>query len=160
MDMDGFHPLLLKKLPSVAISFLANMFNKVLTKGKWIWESAMVSFIRKMDKASYLVPGPITISSYISKIFERILKQRLLFYCQRRDVIDVTQEGFLPQRSTTRYLYKMTASVLEARRRKLSVMLLFLDFEKAFDSVPTTAMIYKLNMLGVSGSFLRVRCWE
>ena len=158
-DMDGFHPLLLKKLPSVAISFLANMFNKVLTKGKWIWESAMVSFIRKMDKASYLVPGsfrPITISSYISKIFERILKQRLLFYCQRRDVIDVTQEGFLPQRSTTRYLYKMTASVLEARRRKLSVMLLFLDFEKAFDSVPTTAMIYKLNMLGVSGSFLRL----
>ena len=158
-DMDGFHPLLLKKLPGEAICFLTTMFNKVLNKGKWIWESAMVSFIRKMDKDSYLLPGsfrPITISSYISKIFERILQRRLLFYCQRRDVIDTTQEGFLPQRSTTRYLYKMTASVIEARRRKMSVMLLFLDFEKAFDSVPTIAMIHKLNMLGVSGSFLRL----
>ena len=158
-DMDKFHPLLLKKLPNSAIRFLTLLFNKVLEKGDWIWSSSMVSFIRKMDKDSYLVPGsfrPITIASYVGKIMERVLQQRLLLYCQRNNVIDNAQEGFLPQRSTTRYLYKMSAAIAEARRKRLSVMLLFIDFEKAFDSVSTTAMIYKLNMYGISGAFLRL----
>ena len=38
-DMDKFHPLLLKKLPREAIKFLALLFNKVMAKGKWIWNS-------------------------------------------------------------------------------------------------------------------------
>ena len=158
-DMDKFHPLLLKKLPSEAIRFLTKLYNKVLSNGRWAWNSAMVTFIRKMDKESYLVPGsfrPITISSYVGKIMERVLQQRLLIYCQRNKLIDDAQEGFLPQRSTTRYLYKMSASIAEARRKRMSVMLLFCDFEKAFDSVSTTAMVYKLNMLGISGSFLKL----
>ena len=157
--MDKFHPLILKKLPKEAIQFLTLLFNKVMAKGKWIWNSSMVSFIRKMDKDSYLVPGsfrPITIASYVSKIMERVLQQRLIVYCQRNNVIDSAQEGFLPQRSTTRYLYKMTASIAEARRKRMSVMLLFMDFEKAFDSISSTAMIYKLSMYGISGTFLRL----
>ena len=130
-----------------------------MRKGKWIWDTSMVTFIRKMDKDSYLVPGsfrPITISSYIGKIFERVLHQRLLLYCQRNQVIDNAQEGFLPQRSTTRYLYKMSASIAEARKKRLNVILLFCDFEKAFDSISTSAMIFKLNMLGISGDFLQL----
>ena len=158
-DMELFHPLIFRKLPGVAILFLTKMFNMVIDKGHWPWDMSMVSFIRKADKDSYLIPGsfrPITIASYVGKIMERILQKRLLLYCQQAKVIDDSQEGFLPQRSTTRYLYKMTAAVAEARRRKLSTILLFLDFEKAFDSVSTTAMIFKLNRNGVAGKFLRL----
>ena len=158
-DMDQIHPLILKKLPGEAIVFLTKMYNMALDKGQWPWDMSAVSFIRKPDKDSYLLPGsfrPISIASYVSKIFERVLQKRLLLYCQQAKVIDDSQEGFLPQRSTTRYLYKMTAAVAEARRRKLSTILLFLDFEKAFDSVSTTAMIFKLNQHGISGKFLRL----
>ena len=147
-DPDKFHPLLLKKLPNTALRYLTDMYNRVLDKGQWLWDSSLVCFIRKADKDSYLLPGsfrPITLASYIGKILERVLQKRLLLYCQREDIIDEAQEGFLPKRSTTRYLYKMMASVREARRRKLSAILLFIDFEKAFDSVPTSGMIYKLN---------------
>ena len=158
-DMDTFHPILLKKLPNVAVRFLTSMFNSVIDKGKWIWDSSLVSFIRKADKDSYLMPGsyrPITIASYVGKILERVLQRRLILFCQKNHVIDDTQEGFLPQRNTTRYLYKMTAAAAEARRRRMSSIILFIDFEKAFDSVSTSAMIFKMNQHGISGKFLKL----
>ena len=158
-DGDGFHPLILKKLPPAAIEYLTYLFNRVFSTGEWAWDKSMVTFIKKADKDSYLLPGsyrPITIASYVGKIFERILQKRLILYCQKKNIIDPSQEGFLPRKNTTRYLYKMTAAVEEARRRRLSTMLLFLDFEKAFDSVPISALIFKLNMYGVSGPFLQI----
>lgn len=158
-DGDKIHPLLLKRLPKSTLEFVTYLFNSVLKSGKWVWHCSMVSFIRKADKDSYLVPGayrPITIASYLGKIMERILQNRLILYCQKKDIIDKAQEGFLPQRNTTRYLYKMAASLEEARRRKLSAILLFIDFEKAFDSVHLPSLIVKLNRYGVDGLFLRL----
>ena len=158
-DANKFHPLFLKKLTRSPITFLTHLFNQVFKSGEWAWDCSMVSFIRKTDKDSYLVPGayrPISIASYVGKIFERILQKRLLHFCQQEMIIDDAQEGFLPHRNTTRYLYKMNASVAEARRRKMSAMLLFLDFEKAFDSVPVTSLIVKLHRYGISGAFLQL----
>ena len=158
-DGDKFHPIFFKKLSKAPVMFLTLLFNQVLKSGNWIWNSSMVSFIRKADKDSYLVPGayrPISITSYVGKIFERVLQKRLLQLCQQENIIDEAQEGFLPQRNTTRYLYKMTASIAEAKRRKLTAMLLFIDFEKAFDSVPIASLIVKLHRYGVSGLFLRL----
>ena len=139
--------------------FLTSLFNKILDSGDWIWNSSLVSFIKKADKDSYIKAGsfrPLTIASYISKIFERVLTKRLILFCQENNVIDSAQEGFLSNRSTSCYLFKMTASVAEARRRKMSYILLFLDFEKAFDSVSVPSMIFKLNQNGISGKFLRL----
>ena len=158
-DGDKLHPLILKRLPMSCIMFLALMFNKVLSSGNWVWNSSMVTFIRKAEKDSYLVPGayrPISIASYVGKIMERVLSKRLLLFCQKEQIIDEAQEGFLPQRNTSRYLYKMTASIAEARRRRMTAMILFIDFEKAFDSVPTASLIVKLNRYGIDGNFLRL----
>lgn len=158
-DGDKFHPIILKKLSKSPIKFLTLIFNLVLESGNWIWNSSMVSFIRKADKESYLAPGayrPITIASYIGKIFERVLQKRLLQFCQSEKIIDEAQEGFLPQRNTSRYLYKMSASIAEARRRRMTAMLLFIDFEKAFDSVPIASLIVKLHRHGITGAFLKV----
>ena len=158
-DNNGFHPSLLKRLPQNAVKLLTTIFNKVLDSGIWIWDSSVITFIRKPSKKSYLLPGsyrPLTISSYIGKVLERVLQKRLILYCQQHKVIDDSQEGFLPNRNTSRYLYRMTSSILEARRKKLQAMILLIDFQKAFDSVPIPCMIYKLNKLGINGQFLRL----
>lgn len=158
-DKDGFHPLLLKKLPINAINLLTVIYNKVLKTGNWIWNSSLVIFVRKANKESYLLPGsyrPLTVSSYIGKIMERVMQKRLILYCQQNNVIDSAQEGFLPNKNTSRYLYQMTASIMEARRQKLQAMLLLIDFQKAFDSVPVSSMIFKLRQHGINGLFLRL----
>ena len=45
----------------------------------------------------------------------------------------------------------MTTSIMEARRQKLQSMLLLIDFQKAFDSVPVSSMIFKLEKHGIRG---------
>ena len=68
--------------------------------------------------------------------------------------IDDSQEGFLPERNTTRYLYKMMTMLSEAKRKKMTAFILLLDFEKAFDSVNISCLITKLNAYGIKGKIL------
>ena len=92
---------------------------------------------------------PITVASYIGKQLERILETRLRHFCKEHDVLDESQEGFREQHSTNRYLYKLMLTLHEAKRRKLNAIILFLDFEKAFDSVCLPMLIVKLYNLGI-----------
>ena len=122
----------------IAKGILRKIFNSCLEKGVWIWQESNTCFLKKEGKDSYLQPGsyrPICIASYIGKIFERILERRIRNHCDVFDILDSPQEGFTTKRSTTRYLFKLMANLHEARRKKLTAMILLIDFQKAFDSV-------------------------
>ena len=127
--------------------------------GNWPWQKSKVIFTRKAGKSDYTKAGsyrPITLSSYIGKMFERILETRLRLFCEEHEILDAAQEGFRPRRSTVRYLYKLTSMLSEAKIRKLNAIILFIDFEKAFDSVWIKGLIIKLLHYGIKGKFLRL----
>ena len=66
-----------------------------------------VIFIPKSGKDSYLKTSsyrPITKSSYVGKLLERILKKRIMHYLHSNDLDDVRQEGFRKRKSTARYI--------------------------------------------------------
>ena len=158
-DGDGVHPVTLKHLGPLARIFLAKLFTNCLANSVWPWKTSIVSFIKKQGKPSYLKPGsfrPISIGSYVGKLFERVMDKRIRAHCYDGNLLDDEQEGFLPIRSTTRYLYRLLATLHENRRRKATAFLLLLDFEKAFDSVPIPCLIYKLYKAGIKGNFLRL----
>ena len=69
---------------------------------------------------------------------------------------DDAQEGLLPGRNTSRYLYKMLSSLHEIKRCKMTAFILLIDFEKAFDSAPIPNLIIKLHNNGVGGKFLEL----
>ena len=150
---------MIKNFTSEAIEILCRLINLVLETGLWPWEHSCVSFLRKDGKPDYGVPGayrPITMSSYIGKIAERILEKRLRKYCDLHNIIDDSQEGFRERRSTSRYLYNLVSSLHEIKRRKMCAIILFIDFEKAFDSVSIPDLIVKLHRLGIQGKILRL----
>ena len=158
-DGDSFHPKMLKCLTRESCKFLTKLYNICFETGTWPWEDSYITFIKKEDKKSYLDPGsyrPLTISPYIGKILERILEHRIRRHCQLEDVIDDAQEGFLPSKNTTRYLYKMLSSLHEVKRRKMVAFILLIDFEKAFDSVPIPCLIVKLFDVGIRGRILKL----
>ena len=158
-DGDQIHPRMLKGLPRYALRFLCLLYNKILDSGDWIWQESLITFIKKSDKPSYTSPGayrPLAISPYIGKILERILEKRLRHFCQVESILDEAQEGFLPEKNTTRYLYKMMSCLHEVKRKKMTALLLLIDFEKAFDSVSIPCLIAKLSYLGVKGKLLRI----
>ena len=159
IDDDGIHPIILKKLGATAKIILQKIFNECLSTGSWLWKDSFVIFIRKADKKSYTKPGdyrPITISSYFGKVFERISDNRARIWLQSSGQIDVDQEGFLSSRSTTRYLFRLLANLNEIKRKKLSCIILFIDFAKAFDSVHIPTLIVKLEKMGFGMKMLGV----
>ncbi|KAL5262235.1 hypothetical protein ACHWQZ_G007826 [Mnemiopsis leidyi] len=150
---------MLKHLPNHALKLLCHIYNIVLNSGNWEWKESFITFIKKSDKPSYMCPGayrPLAISPYLGKILERILDKRLRLFCGLENIIDESQEGFLPDKNTTRYLYKMLSCLHEIKRRKMTALLLLIDFEKAFDSVSVPCLIAKLYHLGIKGKMLRL----
>ena len=156
-DSDNIHPIMLKHLPTIAISILCKMFNLVLSEYHWVWDVSHVVFIRKDGKPNYLKAvayRPISISSYIGKIMERIIERRIRVHCKLEDILDDEQEGFRSSRNTTRYLYKLVANLKESQRKNFTSFLLCIDFEKAFDSVWLKGLIVKLYNWNIRGKIL------
>ena len=158
-DDDRIHPCILKKLGSTAITTLTSLFNWCLRTGNWIWTTSPVTFIRKEGKNTYIKPDsyrPISMSSYFGKVLERILDTRLRIFMELERKLDDDQEGFTAGRSTTRYLFRMIANLSGIKKKKLTCIILFIDFQKAFDSVHLPTLMIKLNKLGVQGRILKL----
>ena len=64
------------------------------------------------------------------------------------------QYGFQPNRSTTKLLLQALDDWTLSLERRESVHCLFLDYAKAFDSVPHERLLLKLESLGISGNLL------
>ena len=154
-----FHPSMILNLGPNAIAFITKLFNFCLTSGKWPWDAANVIFLKKEGKDSYAAPGayrPISLTSYIGKILEKILADRLNLYLLKIGLVDPSQEGFCKGRNTVRYLNKLTSSIKGDQSRKLCILCLFIDFEKAFDSTWKKGLITKLWHVGIHGLYLRL----
>ena len=156
-DKEEFNPKMFRHLGDKAIIYLTHLANQCLNKGKWIWNKSEVIFLRKSGKKSYSDPGsyrPISISSYIGKLIEKIIAQRIQRYLNLIGLYDLDQEGFMEARNTIRYLNRLILGIKSDIQKKLTCLCLFIDFEKAFDSVNKKALIVKLHQLGIRGKVL------
>ena len=110
-------------------------------------------------KADYSNPSayrPISISSHIGKVFERILNRRVMRYKLSEKLIDIEQEGFLPKKNTVRSLFRLKLECDFLKKSKLCAALINLDLEKAFDSVWQKGLLLKLWTAGIRGSLFNL----
>ena len=148
-----------KQLGAKAVHYIHKLANLCLNEGTWIWNKAEVIFLKKSGKDTYSKPGsyrPISISSYIGKLIEKILAERLKKYLNFKHIYDPNQEGFMEGRNTIRYLSRLINGIKGDIQKKLTVICLFVDFEKAFDSVWKAGIIVKLRKLGIKGKILKL----
>ena len=127
-----------RHLGNKAISILQQLFNMCLRNHEWIWDGAEVIFLRKAGKDSYAKPGsyrPICITSYIGKLFESIIARRIEILLHRTQQTDPNQEGFSAGKNTIRYLNRLHLNIEADAEQQFTTLCLFIDFEKAFDSV-------------------------
>ena len=158
-DKENFNPVMFKHLGCKAIDYIRKLANLCLKEGKWIWDKAEVIFLKKNGKDTYSKPGsyrPISISSYIGKLIEKILTARIYKFLISLHLYDNNQEGFMPKRNTIRYLNRLINGVKSDIQKKLTAICLFIDFEKAFDSIWKAGLIVKLHKIGIRGNFLHL----
>ena len=158
-DKDDFNPKMFKYLGERAIRCIQKVANQCLDQGRWVWSRAEVIFLRKSGKDSYSNPGsyrPISITSYIGKLIEKIIAKRIQRYLTLIGLHDPDQEGFMEGRNTIRYLNRLVSSIRSNIQKKLTSICLFIDFEKAFDSVWKRGLIVKMHQLGIQGKLLHL----
>ena len=149
-----FHPEMLKHLGPLAVKQILNLVNMCKEKGVWVWELTDVIFLKKEGKRNFSKSGsyrPISITSYIGKVFEEIIAARLENFFKSIGISDKFQEGFKKRRNTIRYLHRLDCDIKDKIAKKYTVMCLFIDFEKAFDSVWKKGLMKKLYDVGIKG---------
>ena len=159
VDNHNIHPKMLHKFGPNTIKLLHKLFNLCLNKGEWVWDTANVIFLKKSGKKSYSVPGsyrPISISSYVGKLLEKILSARITAFLESLGIFDANQEGFTANRNTIRYLNRLHLEIKSDLLQSNTVIGLFVDFEKAFDSVWKRGLILKMFKLEIKGKVLRL----
>ena len=158
-DNHNFHPKMFKNFGPKATSLLNKIMNLCLKHKNWIWEDAVIVFIKKAGKSSYANPGsyrPISITSYVGKLFEKIMAERLQNHYDIVELPDPDQEGFSKSKNTGRYLNRLHLSIKSDMIAGKTSICLFVDLEKAFDSVWQEGLIVKLAKDGVKGNFLKL----
>ena len=137
---------------------LSRFFNLCLRECRFPleWKSVIVNPIFKSgDRTGSSNYRPITLSSVVLKILERLLYRPLLEFLDSRKVIPHSQFGFRPNRSVQDQLVLSLDFISKGLNSRENVVGVFFDFQKAFDKIPTSLLLRKLENVGVSGSALR-----
>ena len=106
---------MLKHLPRSGMDFLLHIFNFswILHSFPSIWKTSSIIPIRNMEKlfdspASF---RPISLTSCVPKLFERIILSRLLFFQESNSILSPRQAGFRPGRSTLDQILYLSQSI-------------------------------------------------
>lgn len=99
---------------------------------------------------------PISILPTLSKIFERIMYNRLSDYFEYNKVLNDKQFGFRKKRSTVQALTTIVGWILKGLDEKESALGVFCDLSKAFDCVHHGILLAKLDHYGIQGTDLKL----
>ena len=94
---------------------------------------------------------PVSLTSHIIKVFERIIRKALVEYLQKHDLLPENQHGFLSGRSTLSQLLNHIEEAIRAYEEGKATDTVYLDFAKAFDKVDHNILCHKLRKLGITG---------
>ena len=149
---DKIQNVFLKNLPFNYVKILLHLSNLAITMGPAKeWKVAAVKMIPKKDLRSSnpMDYRPISLTSCIGKVVERVLRDRLYKILEERGVIVKEQSGFRSRRGATDNLIFFTQKIAEATSRRKKVCGIFFDIAKAFDKVWHAGLLHKLNNLEI-----------
>jgi hypothetical protein len=102
----------------------------------------------KNDISNY---RPISLLASISKIFERVIYNRMYLYIMKNNILAKEQFGYRPARSTDAAAYYLINNILTALNKKEFVGGVFCNLHKAFDSVNYDIFLSTLEYYGIKG---------
>ena len=103
----------------------------------------------KTDPANY---RPISLTSHVTKIFERVIRTQLVDFLESNKLLSLTQHGFRKGRSCLTQLLQHYDSILRNLNEGFETDVIYLDFAKAFDKVEHNILLQKLHNYGIRGN--------
>ena len=155
MGTDEIHYQMLKHLPDTSLETLLNIFNYIVTTGKFPedWTLATIIPIPKpgKDPAEPNNYRPIALTSCLCKTLERMINKRLPWFLESNNHILRFRSGFRSDRSTTDNLVRLETFIRDAFIKKEHVVAVFFDLEKAYDTTWRYGILKDIHKLGLRG---------
>ena len=101
---------------------------------------------------------PISLTFWVSKLFERIILSRPTFFLESNSILSSRQAGSCPGRSTLDQTLFLSQSISDGVNKPWPgsrTILSTIDYSKAFDSVWHPALFHKLISAGFPPCFAR-----
>ena len=127
------------------LSFMTGVFPSVFKTAK------VVPVFKKDSKLDYSNYRPISLLSNIEKILEKPMYKRLYTFLNNNNIIYNLQFGFRKQYSTSHAWINITENIRKALDDRDIGYGVFVDFQKAFDTVGHLILLAKLNHYGIHG---------
>ncbi|GFQ82505.1 probable RNA-directed DNA polymerase from transposon BS [Trichonephila clavata] len=151
---------MIKHFGVLARSILFQIFNLSWIFGKLptIWKMSIIVSVLKpgKDAASCKNFRPISLTSTLCKIMEKIIHSRIVKWLIKRKVLHIYQTAYRAQHNTVDRLFYLVLSIIdgfqERPHRKTSAV--FIDLSAAFDRVWRQKLIEILHSLCISGNIL------
>lgn len=148
---------ILKSTVNIVADHLAHIVNLSVSSGKFPSLLKMASVIpvyKKEDPLNIINYRPISILSIFSKVFEKIVLNRMISFLTKFKVLTDCQHGFREGRSTETAAVSFMNFVYEKLDKGLFVAGLYFDLTRAFDVLSHKFIMDKLYSIGFRGIFL------
>ena len=155
---DGIPAILLKKCKPEISKPLFILWRKALDLGTTpsLLKLSHIIPIHKGDHrgvaANY---RPIALTSHFVKLFEKVLRNKLVTYLEDNNLLNPSQHGFRRGRSCLSQLLAHYDQILTLLEQGMNVDTIYLDFAKAFNKVDHRIILAKLSLLGIGGNILK-----
>lgn len=147
--VDGLTPTLLKNCAESIVKPLTILFNRSLNEKTFpgLWKTAKMIPIHKSGSVRHVENyRGISILCCLGKLFESLVHEVLL--SAAKPIISEYQHGFVPHRSATTNLLCYTNVLFREIESRNQVDSVYIDFSKAFDTVPHSYAVEKLRHMG------------
>lgn len=147
----------IKMIGNKIVNAIVKLINASIHQGNYPSDlkTGIVRPIHKKGKFNDLANyRPITILPVINKIIEKYICDQIYSFYRNNDIISKAQYGFQSKKSTAQLLSNFTDEVNYHLGEKKHVVLLFIDFSKAFDTLGHNMLLKTLENSGISGKLL------
>ena len=129
----------------INMSFTNGIFPDILKIAK------VVPIYKEGSRDNILNYRPISILSALSKVFERVIYNRLYSFMDSFKLFSPNQYGFRAKRSTTHALIEIVEKIRNATNSNKTVSCILLDLRKAFDTLNHRILLRKIENYGIRG---------
>ena len=147
---------MISNLPKVTKKFLLDILNNFWRTGTSpkSWKISIIIPVLKPLKDSSLPQSfrPIALTSCVSKIYERMVNTRLVWYLESKNLLSNRQFGFRKNRSTIDPLMILSREIQNAFAAQNQTIAVFFDLEKAYDTTWRVGILIQLVDWGIVGN--------
>ena len=104
----------------------------------------IVPILKSADQTDPDNYRPISLSSIFNRIYENIMYNRLISFVGKHNILSTAQYGFRKQHCTQHAIIDIVDKIYKNLDNKEFTCAIFIDLEKAFDTVDNNILLSKL----------------